>query len=204
MVDTSAHLSSPSSSPLPPALSAAYERGRWSWALSRSALVAAVASPVVVAGGCTVRAVAFGAALVAIAVVSGWRSRGGFLGAAVGAAIAVVPVVVGNVLGAVGALGPGAACACAGGVCFSACGIACAGGAGAIGAIAGSAFVGLRVGRADFIVAAVVAAGVGTLVCPVAGVGSVVGAVVGVLAAAPPAGLVWAVWARGRRPAWAP
>lgn len=161
----------------------AYERGRLSWALPRALLAAAAALPSLLVGGDGVRSALMGLSLLAIALVSGWRSRGGLWGALSGAAVAAVPVVMSRLVGGEHA--------CVGGLCFSWCGIACAVGSASIGLWAGAVFAGLRTGRLEFVVAAVAAAVVGTLVCPIVGVGSVVGAVAGVVVAAPPAAMAW-------------
>ena len=161
------------------AVVAAYERGRWQWALPRGALAAAVAAPSVVVGAAVERTALMALVVAAIAVVAGWRSRGGLLGAWCGAAVAAVPVIVGSVIGD--------ACTCAGGLCFSLCGIGCAAGSALVGSLGGVAFAGLAHGRSDFVAAAVAAGVVGTVACPVVGVGSVVGALVGVAVALPPA-----------------
>lgn len=165
------------------AAAAAYERGRLSWALPRALVAGVAAVPSVLAGGTGVRTVLMAAALVVVSALAGWRSRGGLLGALAGATIAAVPVVMSSLVGG--------GHACAGGLCLSWCGVACAGGAAAVGIVAGAWFSTLTVGRGDFVVAAVAAAVVGTLVCPVAGVGSIVGAVAGVVVAAPPAAFAW-------------
>lgn len=153
------------------------------------------ALPSLLAGGDGLRSGLMALGLVAIAAASGWRSRGGLLGALAGATVAAVPVVMSRLVGD--------GHACAGGLCLSLCGVACAGGAAAVGVVAGAAFSGLRIGRVDFVVAAVAATVVGTLACPVVGVGSVVGALVGVVVAAPPAVLAWGALREARRKALA-
>jgi hypothetical protein len=173
----------------------AYERGRLAWATPRALLAGLFALPALLAGGDGLRGALMAAGLVAIAMASGWRSRGGLLGALAGAAVAAVPVVMSRVVGD--------GHACSGGICLSLCGVACAGGAAAIGVVGGAAFSGLRTGRVDFVVAAVAATVVGTLACPVVGVGSVVGALAGVVVAAPPAALAWGALQKARRKALA-
>lgn len=169
----------------------AYERGRVQWALPRSLLAGLAALPSALSGGDGLRTALMAMALVVISAMAGWRSRGGLLGALAGATIAAVPVVMGRLVGD--------GHACAGGLCLSWCGVACVAGAAAVGVVGGALFASLRVGRLDFVVAAVAAAVVGTLVCPMAGVGSIVGAVAGVVVAAPPAALAWTALRAGWR-----
>lgn len=165
-----------------PPLGAAYERGRWLWSLPRGAVAGAVAVPALVAGGATGRTLLMGLVVALIAVVAGWRSRGGLLGAWCGAAVAAVPVVIGTAVGD--------ACACTGGVCLSLCGIGCATASAIVGVGGGVAFAGLSHGRGDFLAAAAAAGVVATMTCPVAGVGSLVGALAGVALAWPSAVVV--------------
>jgi hypothetical protein len=173
----------------------AYERGRLAWAAPRALVAGLAALPSLLTGGDGLRSGLMALGLMAIAMVSGWRSRGGLLGALLGAAVAAVPVVMSRVVGD--------GHACAGGLCLSLCGVACAGGAAAVGVVGGAAFSGLRAGRIDFVVAAIAATAVGTLVCPVVGVGSVVGAIAGVVVAAPPAVVAWGAWREAQRKALA-
>lgn len=173
----------------------AYERGRLAWAAPRAVTAGLAALPSMLSGADGLRTALMALGLMAIAMVSGWRSRGGLLGALLGAAVAAVPVVMSRLVGD--------GHACAGGICLSMCGVACAGGAAAVGVVGGAAFAGLRVGRIDFVVAAVAATVVGTLVCPVVGVGSVVGAIAGVVVAAPPAVVAWGALREARRKALA-
>ena len=173
----------------------AYERGRLSWAAPRALVAGLAAVPSVLIGGSGWRSALMVLALIGIAAASGWRSRGGLFGALAGAAVAAVPVVMSRLVGD--------GHACAGGLCLSLCGVACAGGAAAVGVAAGAAFSGLRHGRSDFVVAAIAATVVGTLACPIVGVGSVVGAVAGIVVAAPPAVVAWGAWRESQRKALA-
>lgn len=177
------------------AVAFAYERGRLRWALPRAILAGLAAVPSVLVGGNGLRTALMAAALVAISALAGWRSRGGLLGALAGATVAAVPVVMSSLVGG--------GHACTGGLCLSWCGVACAGGAAAVGIVSGAVFSTLPVGRVDFVVAAIAAAVVGTLVCPVVGVGSIVGAVAGVVVAAPPAAFAWGALREAQRKALA-
>lgn len=111
------------------------------------------------------------------AAFAGWRSRGGLVGSFFGATMASVPLVMGAVVGD--------ACACTGSICLSLCGVACASASVVVGASAGVAFSRLRHGQFDFVVAAVVAGAAGLWLCPASGMGSVVGAALGVAVSLP-------------------
>ncbi len=157
----------------------AYEGGRLRWAAPRGVLAGLVAVPALVAGSSPSRALILAVVVIAAAIFAGWRSRGGLLGSFFGAALASVPLVMGPLVGE--------ACACTGSICLSLCGVACASLSVVVGAAAGVTVSRLRYGRFDFLAAAVVAAGAGMTLCPASGMGSVVGALVGVCVSLPSA-----------------
>jgi len=159
------------------AVTAAYERGRLRWAVPRGLLAGLVAVPALLTGAPPSRALLLAVVVVVAAVFAGWRSRGGLLGSFFGATMSSVPLVMGTIVGD--------ACACTGGMCFSLCGVACASLSVVVGASAGLVFSRLRYGRFDFAAATVVAAGAGMFLCPASGMGSVVGALVGVAVSLP-------------------
>lgn len=158
-------------------MTAAYERGRFRWAVPRGLLAGLVAVPALLTGAPPMRAVSLAVVVVVAAVFAGWRSRGGLLGSFFGATMSSVPLVMGSLVGD--------ACACTGTVCFSLCGAACASLGVVVGASAGVVFSRLRYGHVDFLAATVVAVAAGMCLCPASGVGSVVGALLGVAVSLP-------------------
>lgn len=158
---------------LPKALARAVEVGRVKYAVVRAIVVAVVGVFAYRAGASACDAGIVAAVLVAAAAFAGWRSRAGLYGALVGAAVAAVPLAVGPLMTG--------HCTCAGGLCFSWCGVGCACASAAVGVVGGLAFSRQRAHRFDFAAAAVVCAALGVLLCPVSGVGSVVGAAVGLV-----------------------
>ena len=162
-----------SSPPLAPFLSA-YERGRLAWSLPRALAVVPFAPLACHAGAPATAALSLGLVLVAATAFAGWRSGAGMQGALAGVVVAMVPLLIGPLVSA--------RYLCGGGLCFSWCGLGCAAAAAAVGVVAGLAFSRLRRHRLDFAAAALVCGTVGMLLCPVTGVGSAVGAVVGVVA----------------------
>ena len=159
------------------AVTAAYEQGRLRWAIPRGLLAGLVAVPALLTGSAPTRALLLAIVVVVAAIFAGWRSRGGLLGSFFGAALSSVPLVMGSLVGD--------ACACTGTVCISLCGVACASLSVVVGASAGIVFSRLRYGRVDFAAATIVAAVAGMCLCPASGMGSVVGALLGVAVSLP-------------------
>ncbi len=170
------------------AFARAVERGRLLWSLPRAAVAAAAAVPAVVAGASWWQAAVLGVVLFAAATFAGWRSRAGLLGALAGVAVAAVPLVMGPLMAG--------RCHCAGGLCLSWCAVGCGLCAVAVGVAAGWAFSRIDAApaawRVDFAAAAVVCSAVGLLLCPISGLGSVTGALVGAVVGFSPA-VVWRV-----------
>jgi hypothetical protein len=150
--------------------SAAYEKARRKSALTTLPCGLPLFLLATWAGGDVGGAALMAVLLAAVVAVAHFRSRAAFVGAVGGVVVSCIPLAMGSVLQK--------SCVCAGGICFSMCGVGCASGATVVGA-----WLGWRVAREraflDGLGAATCASVIGMLLCPITGVGSVVGAAAG-------------------------